>query len=132
LAATVPAAGLGGLLMTRQSSLRALTFTGAPLRKFALCLLPSIFAGAAMTAVHWLNGNLQSIPGTWLLLYGCALISASAATSTIVGIMGGAFVGLGLLGFVLPPSAHLPLLGVGFGALHVLFGFLIGRDTHDR
>jgi hypothetical protein len=131
LVATIPAAALGGVLMTRQSSLRALTFSGAPLRKFALCLLPSLFAGVAMTVVHWLQGNLQSIPGTWLLLYGCALISASAATSAMVGMMGGVFVALGLSALVLPPPTHLPLLGVGFGAMHILFGVLIGKGTHD-
>jgi hypothetical protein len=129
LGAAVLAASLGVVFMTGQSSLRALISVGAPLRKFALCLLPSLFAGAVMTAVHWLRGDLHAIPGTWLLLYGCALISASAATNATIGIMGGAFLVLGLLALVLPAQAHLPLLGAGFGGLHVLFGFLIGRHA---
>jgi len=34
-----------------------------------------------MTAVHWSAGNQHAIPGTWLLLYGCALLTASTATT---------------------------------------------------
>ena len=127
----IPAAGLGALLMMRSSSVSALTFAGAPLRKFALGLLPCLFAGAVMTLLLWLQANLQSIPGVWLLLYGCALVSASAATNRMVGVMGGAFVAFGLLALASPPSVQLILLGAGFGPLHVIFGILIGRNPHD-
>src|SRR5438132_9114465 len=33
----------------------------------------------------WQAGDVRAIPGTWLLLYGCALISTSAPTTRIVG-----------------------------------------------
>jgi hypothetical protein len=45
--------------------------------------------------------------------------------------MGGLFVVLGLITFALP-TAHSFMLGLGFGGLHLLFGLLIGRSTHDR
>jgi len=86
---------------------------------------------AVMTLLLWLQANLQSIPGVWLLLYGCALVSASAATNRMVGVMGGAFVAFGLLALASPPSVQLILLGAGFGPLHVIFGILIGRNPHD-
>ena len=85
-----------------------------------------------MTAVHWNSGNLHAIPGTWLLLYGCALISASVAATRMIAIMGAAFVALGLLALLAPDRLQILLLGVGFGGLHVLFGFLIGRKRHER
>jgi len=130
LVAAVAAAVLGGLLMLQRSSLQGLALCGAPLRKFMLCLLPSLFGGAVMTAVLWVSGNLHAIPGTWLLLYGCALISASVPTTSVIAIMGSLFVALGLVAFALPDSLQVAMLGVGFGGLHLLFGFIIGRTSH--
>jgi hypothetical protein len=130
LIAAVVAGGLGGSLVIRPSSLRGLALSGTPIRKFAFCLLPSMFGGAVLTGVLWSYGNLNAIPGTWLLLYGCALIAASVPTTRTIGIMGGLFVGLGLLAFLLPDRLQILLLGIGFGGLHVLFGFLIGRMGH--
>jgi hypothetical protein len=124
--------GVGSVLVTRPASLRGLSLYGTPLRKFAFGLFPSLIGGAVMTGVHWSNGNLHAIPGTWLLLYGCALISASVAATRMIAAMGAAFVALGLLALVLPDKAHILLLGAGFGGLHVLFGFLIGRKGHER
>ena len=46
--------------------------------------------------------------------------------------MGGLFVALGLLALVLPDGLHTLMLGLGFGGLHLLFGFLIGRADHGR
>lgn len=131
LAAAAIAAGVGLPLITQPSSLRGLTLSGTPVRKFALCLLPSLFGGVVMTAVHWSYGNFHAIPGTWLLLYGCALISASVATMRTIALMGAAFVALGLIALLLRSDFQVYVLGAGFGGLHILFGLLIGRDTHD-
>ncbi len=132
LLAAAVAAGLGIALMARPSSLRGLTLSGTPLRKFALCLVPSMFAGLVMTAVHWSAGNLHAIPGTWLLLYGCALIAASVPTTGAIAVMGGLFIALGLLALLLPDALQTLMLGSGFGGLHLLFGYLIGRSGHGR
>lgn len=120
--AAVVAAGVGGALLFRQT----------PVRRFAIGLLPSLFAGAVMTAVLWSSGNLHAIPGTWLLLYGCGLIAASTATACTIGILGGAFVALGSLALVLPDSLQIPMLGAGFGVLHILYGYLTRRAGHGR
>jgi hypothetical protein len=132
LTAALVAAALGGSLIVRPSSLRGQMLAGTPIHKFALCLLPSLFAGAILTVVHWFYGNLHAIPGTWLLLYGCALVAASVSTTRTIGVMGGLFVGLSLLAFVLPENVQILVLGVGFGGLHILFGILIGRLGHGR
>lgn len=130
LVAAVIAGALGGTLMVRQSRIQGHTLFGAPVRKFLLCLLPSIFAGALLTAVFWGDGNPVSVPGVWLLLYGCALVSATATTTRYVGALGVSFAALACCAFVLPQSTHNFLLGVGFGGLHLLFGVLIGRVEH--
>ena len=117
LFAAVVAASVGGALLFRQT----------PIRRFAIGLLPSLFAGAVMTAVLWSSGNLRAIPGTWMLLYGCGLIAASLASARSIGILGGSFVAMGLLTLVLPDGLQIPMLGVGFGGLHILFGYLTRR-----
>jgi hypothetical protein len=126
------AALAGGALMARQSFLQGFTLYGAPVRKLILCLVPGLFAGAVLTLIQWRAGNVSAIPGTWLLLYGCALVSASAPTARIVGVLGGLFVLLGLIAFWLPESLQLLPLGVGFGALHLVFGVWVGRKGYDR
>jgi hypothetical protein len=132
LIAAAVAAGVGSTLMLQQSSLRGLVVGGAPIRRFAIGLLPSLFAGAVMTAVHWSHGNLHAIPGTWLTLYGCGLIAASAATARTIGILGAAFFVSGLLALVLPDNFQILMLGAGFGGLHIFLGILMGRAGHGR
>jgi hypothetical protein len=100
-------------------------------RKFLLCLCPALLAGAALTFVLWRGGTTNLIPGMWLLLYGCAVLSASMmTTAAIMGLivtLGGLFVAYGLIAFQLPPRWHNFTLGLGFGGLHLVFGILIGR-----
>jgi len=132
LLAALAAAAVGGVLLVRESSLRGLRLIGTPIRKFALCLIPSLAAGLIMTAVHWSYGNLHAIPGTWLLFYGCALISASTVTTRTIGLLGASFALLGVLALLLPGSAQIFMLGTGFGGLHIVFGILIGRVGHGR
>ena len=87
-----------------------------------------------MTIVHWQGGQMSTIPGTWLLFYGCALISASVSTMPLVAKLGIACAALGLVALLLPaiPAIQMTLLGLGFGGLHLLFGFLIGRSSRDN
>ncbi|MDP9008054.1 MAG: hypothetical protein M3N91_04995 [Pseudomonadota bacterium] len=123
---------VGSVLIVRESSLRDLRLAGTPLLKFALCLSPSLGAGLVMTAVHWFAGNQHAIPGTWLLLYGCALVAASAATTRIIATLGVFFILFGLLALLLADNWQILMLGAGFGGLHIVFGFLIGRMSHGR
>jgi hypothetical protein len=132
LSAATLGAVLGSILIVRESSLRDLHLTGTPLLKFALCLSPSLGAGLVMTAVHWFGGNQHAIPGTWLLLYGCALVTASAATTRIIAALGVLFVLFGLAALLLPDRWQQLMLGAGFGGLHIVFGFLIGRRGSGR
>jgi hypothetical protein len=81
-------------------------------------------------------GMTSVIPGMWLLLYGCAVLSASTVTvagiARLICIMGTLFVALGSMTFALPAATHTAMLGLGFGVLHILFGILIGRLTHGE
>ena len=132
LSAALLGAVLGSILIVRESSLRDLRLVGTPLLKFALCLSPSLGAGLVMTAVHWFGGNQHAIPGTWLLLYGCALLTASAATTRYIAALGALFVLFGLAALLLPDDLQILMLGAGFGGLHIVFGFLMGRMGSGR
>jgi hypothetical protein len=132
LGAALLAALVGSILVVRESSLKDLRLAGTPLLKFALCLSPSLGAGLVMTAVHWYGGNVHAIPGTWLLLYGCALVAASATTTRIIAALGGLFIVFGSIALLLPENLQILMLGAGFGGLHIVFGFLIGRMSHGR
>lgn len=132
LSAAPLAAGVGGVLLARPNSPLAFVAQGTAGRKLAFCLLPSLFGGAAMTIVLWSGAHMSAIPGTWLLLYGCALISASVPTTTLVAWMGVSFVGLGIAALFAPFMVQMILLGLGFGGLHILFGILMGRIRNGR
>lgn len=124
----------GGALMAREAAQSGHARYLGPVRKFLLCLCPALLAGAVLTFVLWQAGVERLLPGTWLLLYGCAVLSAStvtiASTMRLICIMGALFVLLGSLAFALPPAVHTLILGAGFGALHIIFGLLIGRLSH--
>jgi hypothetical protein len=130
LLAAVAAVAVGSVLMARQAALQGFTLFGAPVRKFTLCLAPGLFAGAAMTWVLWRANALHSIPASWLSLYGCALVSTSACTKRMVGVLGALFVVLGFIAYFLPDSLQTIALGVGFGGLHLIAGILIRYRAH--
>jgi hypothetical protein len=132
LVAAPLAAIVGALLLANSGSLATFVATGTPGRKLALGLLPSLFAGAVMTAVLWTADRTMAIPGTWLLLYGCGLISASVSTTAIVARMGLCFTGLGVVALLGPAMLQIPLLALGFGGLHIIFGILIARGAHGH
>jgi hypothetical protein len=134
LAAAALALLLGGGIVVRQIAERPRTRYWGPARRFLLCLCPALLAGAVLTMVFVRAGDSGLIPGMWLLLYGCAVLSASTVTASgvarLVCAMGVLFAALGSITFTLPGSAHNVMLGLGFGGLHLLFGFLIGRSSH--
>ena len=132
LIAAVAAAASGVLFIARHSRQPAGTMLyRGPARKFVLSLCPSLLAGAVLTVVLRQEQLSSLIPGAWLVLYGCAVLSASMMTTAamlrLVAMMGGLFVVCGVVAFQLSPHWHNLALGTGFGALHLIFGILIGR-----
>jgi hypothetical protein len=136
LVAACLAFAIGGVLVARQVSQRGGSLISGPFRKFLMCLCPGLLAGAVLTLALSEAGMAKLIPGTWLLLYGCAVIAASTATNSkslpVVASMGALFVVLGSAAFVAPASTHTLLLGAGFGGLHLISGILIGRINHGE
>jgi len=131
LAAGTVGAGLGVILVARHRSGVGLPLYRGPARRFVLCLCPALLAGGVLTVVLCQVGEVLLVPGVWLLLYGCAVLSATLMTAPammrLIGTMGALFVVCGAIAFEVAARWHNLLLGGGFGVLHLVFGFLIGR-----
>jgi hypothetical protein len=98
-----------------------------PFRRFVLGVAPSVFAGALLTFVFYRRGLSQLLPAMWLLLYGAGITSGGAFSVRVVPVMGMSFLALGSIATLTPLSFADPLLAVGFGGFHILFGGVIAR-----
>jgi hypothetical protein len=97
----------------------------APGRKFVAAFVPSMSAGALLTAVLFQAGVIRVLPGMWLLLYGAGVMAAGAASVRIVPLMGACFMAIGAVALLAPAAWGNGLLAAGFGGLHILFGVII-------
>ena len=121
------AAAISGFTIVRKARRLALPLDSGPARKFALAFVPSLVAGAILTAALAAHGLGSLLPGVWLLLYGTAVTAAGALSVRIVPVMGIAFMALGVAGLILAPGYANELTAAGFGGLHVVFGVAIAR-----
>jgi hypothetical protein len=96
-----------------------------PGRRFVLSLFPPLMAGALLTPILFFSGNVTALPGLWLLLYGTGVVTGGAFSVRTVPVMGIAFMAIGAMALVSPPTWRDALLAAGFGGLHVIFGILI-------
>jgi hypothetical protein len=133
MAAAPLACVVGGAVMARQHRLLGRTLFGPSGRRFVVCMAPPLFAGAVLTVADLNDGNVGSIAGTWLLLYGSAVTAASATTIRLVGCLGVLFMLFGVAALLLPMNTHNLILGAGFGGLHLLFGgYLVRHRPNGR
>jgi hypothetical protein len=98
-----------------------------PFRRFVLAMVPAIFVGAVLTFVFYRAGNPTMMPATWLLLYGAGVSSGGAFSVRVVPLMGICFLAVGAVTALAPPSWADGMMALGFGGLHIIFGFVIAR-----
>jgi hypothetical protein len=118
---------IGVAAVVHKSRSARIPIVSGPARKFVLSLAPPLAAGALLSMVLFSGGVYAALPGTWLLLYGTAVVTAGAFSVPIVPIMGMAFMGLGALALFSPAAWADAYMAAGFGGLHILFGILIAR-----
>lgn len=123
----VIAVAAGIVALARKSSAAGQPIWNAPARKFVFSFVPPLIAGAALTWTLWQAGAWNAIPGTWLMLYGAGVIAGGAFSVPVVPVMGACFLGTGALALFTPAGWSDFWLGLGFGALHVVFGAVIAR-----
>lgn len=104
------------------------SFTGPPARRFFVSYFAPVVAGAALTFVLWRIEAFSALPAAWLLLYGASFVSSGAFSIRVVPVMGVCFMLLGMVACFVPFVAGNVLMGVGFGGLHLIFGYIIARS----
>ena len=125
---------VGLIAMMLKSRQRKTPVLIGPGRKFMLNFCPPILAGCILSEIFYEQRLFHYMPGTWLLLYGAAVINAGAFSVALVPAMGVFFMFLGSVTFFLPDSALVisvtvypydVALAIGFGGLHIVFGIVI-------
>jgi hypothetical protein len=128
LAEAVLAAAIALGMMAHKARRSGVPLSGAPAQRFARAYLPPLAAGVVLTAVFAANGLIPRLPSCWLLLYGVAVSTGGAFSVRIVPIMGFCFMALGTFAAAAPAQWGHYLLALGFGGLHIGFGFVIARQ----
>jgi hypothetical protein len=123
----VLALAIGLAFSYRKAVLNSTPLLSKPFRRFVLGVAPSVFAGALLTFVFYRRGLSQLLPAMWLLLYGAGITSGGAFSVRVVPVMGMSFLALGSIATLAPLSFADPLLAIGFGGFHILFGWEIAR-----
>ncbi len=101
-------------------------WTGAG-RRVAFGLVPVFVACVPLTIALAFAGRFDLLPGLWLLLYGCGVVAAGAHSVPPVPLMGGGAMLVGVVALAAPVAWGDPLMAIGFGGLHLVFGAVIAR-----
>ena len=113
--------------MARKSKSEGQSLLSGPGRRFTWNVIPPMAAGAVLTFALLQLGALELLPGTWLLLYGASVVTGGPYSVRSVPLMGAAFMCVGALALVTPPSWGDIWMAAGFGGLHIVFGVVIWR-----
>lgn len=118
---------IGGLAMVRKAAAGETPIRSKPGRRFVLAYTPPILAGALLSVALYHAGLTSLLPGTWLLLYGAAVVTGGALSVPVVPVMGACFLVLGAVALFAPAAWGNLLMAVGFGGIHIGFGAWIAR-----
>ncbi len=118
---------IGLLAMWQKSKIGGQSLASAPARKFALSFLPPLVAGTAIVLGLWSYGHYDVLAPVCMLTYGAAIACGGAFSVRVVPIMGWCFIALGAVAFLLPTNYGNLMMGLSFGALHIIFGAIIAN-----
>ena len=126
-AAAAVASTIAVVTVARKARRVGIPVLSGPGRKLALSFAPPVLVAILLTVVLLRRGTADLLPGLWLALYGTGVIAGGTFSVRIVPVMGTFFVLLGALALALPPGFGNPLMVLGFGGLHLVFGAIIAR-----
>jgi hypothetical protein len=98
-----------------------------PGRKFLLSFAPPVVVGGLLTYALAHAGLHALLPGTWLLLYGAAIVTAGSFSVRVVPIMGLCLMLLGAAALFVPRNMGDLFMAFGFGFVQIGFGIWIAR-----
>jgi len=128
LGEAIVAAVIGFGMMALKARRSEAPFMSGVAKRFFVSYFAPLVAGAVLTLVLVRVEAYAAIPATWLLLYGAAFVSSGAFSIRVIPVMGVAFMLLGGFAALVPLGASNVILGIGFGGLHIIFGFIIARS----
>jgi hypothetical protein len=85
-------------------------------------LAPSLFAAVVLTVLFFSCDMHQWLPGVWMLCYGQGALATAAYAPSPVRSLGLGMLFLGPLTLALGPDWGVLLMGLGFGAGHIVLG----------
>lgn len=118
---------IGLLGMWQKSKIAGSSLVSVPARKFALSFTPPLLCGIIITLGLWRHWQFEAMIPVWILCYGAAVVCGGAFSVKAVPLMGWCFIALGAAAFFLPAGFGNIMMGLSFGVLHIVFGFIIGR-----
>jgi hypothetical protein len=127
LGAAAIAVPIGFVFMIAKAQRHAVPLWSPAGRRFAQAFLPALLAGAILTVLLVRKGHFDLLPPAWLLLYGAGVMAGAASSVAVLTLIGVAFVVCGAAAALTAPAWGNFWLGLGFGALHIVFGFVIAR-----
>lgn len=120
------AVAIGVVAIALKARRQGASLVAPPARKFATSFAPAIAVGALLTVALLRAGAVDAIPGTWLSLYGCAVVAGGAFSVPAVPLAGACFLALGAAALLVPGAGDV-LLALGFGGVNVGFGAWVAR-----
>jgi len=100
-------------------------FSSGPGRRFALSFAPPVIVGGLLSLALVEAGLYGLLPGTWLLLYGTAIVSGGAFSVRVVPVMGLCLIVLGAAALYAPAAWGDLFMAAGFGGVQIGFGLWI-------
>ncbi len=116
---------IGALTMRMKARRTQQAFWSPVLRKAMWGYVSAMALGAILSFSVVQHGRPDALAEVWLGCYGAAVMAAGAVSVSPVRWMGICFLALAIAAVAAPADLGLPLLGLGFGALHFTFGAYI-------
>jgi hypothetical protein len=126
LFAAIVAVGIGLVAMHLKARRHQVPLWSASGRRFAQGFVPSLAAGALLTAALVRAERFDLLPAMWLLLYGAGILASATSSVQILTWLGVGLMALGGAASLVGRFGEL-WLAAGFGGLHIIFGVIIAR-----
>ena len=127
LGAAAVAVPIGFVFMIVKAQRHSVPLWSPAGRRFAQAFLPSLLVAAVLTVLLVREGRFALLPPTWLLSYGAGVMAGAASSVPVLTVIGILFVACGVGAALTMPAWGSAWLGLGFGILHIVFGFVIAR-----